>query len=606
VRWRERHYCRFAVVLSAAVCILSSLHGDLPTTATVDRYSTDPIRVYIVQSADAAAAEAIVVDVGGRVLDRLEIIDAVGAELTDEQATALRRRTGIVSVYADRIVRLSGAVPETHFPQLVGAASAHPFGVTGANVTVAVLDTGIWEAPGLDRTPGGVSRILAQYDALLDVSGPVALSGGDATSDDDYWDDDWDDDDGDDDGDDDDSDYDGGPQSQSVDGIEDWSGHGTHVTSIIAGSRATSAGRFQGVAPGASIVAVKAFEPDGSGRYIDVIRGLDWILANRDRYAIRVLNLSFSGDALSRYWEDPLNQAVMAAWQAGIVVVAAAGNSGPDPMTVGVPGNVPYVITVGAMTDSFTPANPNDDLMATWSSAGPTFDGFVKPDLVAPGGHMIGLMSPDSWIALEHPEFYDPDGNYFVMSGTSQSTAVVSGVVALLLQVRPWLTPDQVKCRLTATARPAIKRRRAIAYSVFQQGAGMVDARRAMFSGASGCANRGMDVGLDLLGVQHYGGPARQDADGEFYLVEPDDPFGRLPGDGFSWSGDELWQDGALWRRGGLWRRGELSTETTAWNRGEPWLEGFTWQEADLFTDGGLWRRGLMGSVGINRWVEQE
>ena len=192
------------------------------------------------------------------------------------------------------------------------------------------------------------------------------------------------------------------------------------------------------------------------------------------------------------------------------------------------------------------------------------------------------------------------------MSGTSQATAVVSGVVALLLQLRPWLTPDQVKCRLTATAKPAKTRRGGIAYSVFQQGAGLVDARGALRSGASGCANRGMNIDLDLLGVQHYGGPARRDADGDFYLTDPNDPFGRQPGDAFSWSGDELWQDGALWRRGGLWRRGRLSTKTTAWNRGEPWQEGLAWPEADLIIDGGLWRRGLLEYVGINRWVEQE
>ena len=88
-----------------------------------------------------------------------------------------------------------------------------------------------------------------------------------------------------------------------------------------------------------------------------------------------MLNLSFSATPQSHYWDDPLNQAVMAAWQAGIVVVASAGNSGPDPMTVGVPGNVPYIITVGAMTDNYTPYEPADDRLASFSSAGPTFEG---------------------------------------------------------------------------------------------------------------------------------------------------------------------------------------------------------------------------------------
>ena len=89
--------------------------------------------------------------------------------------------------------------------------------------------------------------------------------------------------------------------------------------------------------------------------------------------------MSFGGQQRSYYWEDPLNQAVMKAWQEGIVVVASAGNDGPDPMTIGVPGNVPYIITVGAMTDSFTETNFNDDKIATFSAAGPTPAGFVKP-----------------------------------------------------------------------------------------------------------------------------------------------------------------------------------------------------------------------------------
>ena len=151
------------------------------------------------------------------------------------------------------------------------------------------------------------------------------------------------------------------------------------MTSVILSSNQTPAGRFQGVAPGANVVAVRAFESDGSGQYLDVIKGLDWIVANKDVFGIRVLNLSFSGDAVALYWEDPLNQAVMATWQAGIVVVAAAGNAGPAAMTIGVPGNVPYIITVGAMTDNYTPSDPTDDELASFSSAGPTYEGHLKP-----------------------------------------------------------------------------------------------------------------------------------------------------------------------------------------------------------------------------------
>ena len=127
------------------------------------------------------------------------------------------------------------------------------------------------------------------------------------------------------------------------------------LSSAVTRRRVDTKGLFNGVAPNANLVVVKAFNANGAGSYLDVIRGIDWIVANRTQYNIRVLNLSFSAPPHSYYWDDPLNQAVMRAWQAGIVVVASAGNTGPSPMSVGVPGNVPYIITVGAMSDNYTP-----------------------------------------------------------------------------------------------------------------------------------------------------------------------------------------------------------------------------------------------------------
>jgi subtilisin family serine protease len=175
--------------------------------------------------------------------------------------------------------------------------------------------------------------------------------------------------------------------------VEDKHGHGTHLASVIASSRKARRGNgsveSNSVAPDASLLIVKAFNEDGNGSYLDVIRGIDWIVQNKEVYGIRVLNLSFSAVPRSYYWDDPLNQAVMAAWQSGIVVVASAGNRGPEPMSIGVPGNVPYVITVGAMTDNRTPLDPSDDLLASFSSAGPTHAGFVKPELIAPGGRVL-------------------------------------------------------------------------------------------------------------------------------------------------------------------------------------------------------------------------
>ena len=160
---------------------------------------------------------------------------------------------------------------------------------------------------------------------------------------------------------------------------DDKSGHGTPHR---LASRSTATGPVTesttGIAPNARSGGGRAFDSNGKGTYANVIRGIDWIVANKATHNIRVLNCSFSAPVRSWYWQDPLNQAIMKAWKAGIVVVASAGNGGPKPMTIGVPGNVPYVITVGAMTDRYTPANGIDDKLASFSAAGPDLRGLCQ------------------------------------------------------------------------------------------------------------------------------------------------------------------------------------------------------------------------------------
>ena len=301
-------------------------------------------------------------------------------------------------------------------------------------------------------------------------------------------------------------------------------------------------------APDARIISIKAFAEDGTSSYATVIRAIDWVLTNRTQYAIRVLNLSLGAPARSRYWDDPLNKAVMRAWQSGIVVVVSAGNSGPLPQTVGVPGNVPYVITVGAMTDNFT-NNKNDDLLASFSSAGPTFEGFVKPDLVAPGGHVWGFMATYDKIAVDHPTYMN-NGDFFQMSGTSQSAAVVSGVAALVLYQNPGLTPDQVKCRIIASGKPAVNNDGTLAYTVFQQGAGLVDARKAVYGTQNNCANQGLNIAAVRNGSQHFKGRAIQLADGTFSLTAPNSYVWQ---DSYVWGDTYIWPDGALWTDTYIW-----------------------------------------------------
>jgi len=364
-----------------------------------------------------------------------------------------------------------------YYNTVAGIEPLHLQGVRGQGVTVAVIDSGLWEHPALMKNTKGKDRVLARYDAIGDTQGQEVV---------------------------------------------DESGHGTHMSSIIANSSPTiregkTTGSFKGVAPDADLVAVKILDRAGQAQLLDIVRAIQWVVDNREKYAIRVLNLSFSQQPRWYYWEDPVNQAVMRAWDAGIVVIVAAGNEGPDPMTVGSPGNLPYVITVGAVTDSWTPETRDDDYIPDFSSRGPTPSGHVKPDIVALGGHMTGLIHPDSQLATDQPEDLLASGEY-VSTGSSQAAALVSGIAALLLQLEPDLTPDDIKCKLTSSAEPAINRDGKLAYSPFQQGFGYVTASRAVILGETGCGNSDLDLHADMSGDDHYFGPATFDDKGNASL----------------------------------------------------------------------------------------
>jgi subtilisin family serine protease len=184
------------------------------------------------------------------------------------------------------------------------------------------------------------------------------------------------------------------------------------------------------------------------------------------------------------------------------------------------------------------------------------------------------------------------------MSGTSQSAAVVSGVAALLLEAEPNLTPDQLKCKLMSTARPIMNTDGVMAFSVFQQGAGMVDGYAAVHEGAYNCANQGMDIDLDLAGIAHYGGPANLDEDGNFYIADVDGYLWRGPGvDGYLWGGRFVGSNGYLW--GGR----IVGNDGYLWS-GRSFIDGYLWRNPGI--DGYLWSGGPLGSASINVWVEQE
>ncbi len=291
----------------------------------------------------------------------------------------------------------------------IGARDLWAQGITGAGVNVAVIDTGV--AP-IDS--------LGNVVAVADLSSEA-----------------------------------GDPSTAFIDTY----GHGTAMAGIIAGSEpgadpATAADhpeKFLGVAPDAGIVSVKISGRDGSSDPADVVAGIDWVIANAERLDITVISLSYDSGSPLPYTADPLTAAVERAWNAGITVVAMAGNEGADADRLASPGIDPFVITVAG-------AEATDDglAIADFSSAG---DGVRNPDVAAPGAHIESLRAPGSNADLNHSDAGTLDGAYtddmlFKGTGTSQATAVTAGVVALLNQQYPGLTPDQYKSLLTTTAQP--------------------------------------------------------------------------------------------------------------------------------------------------------
>jgi serine protease AprX len=235
-------------------------------------------------------------------------------------------------------------------------------------------------------------------------------------------------------------------------------GHGTHVAGIVAGDGTRlpdddrASGKYIGIAPGANLISIKASDDEGRGTVLDAIYGLQFVVDHKDDYNIRVVNLSVSSTTPQSYKTDPLAAAVESAYFHGILVVAAAGNRGSDEDAVDyAPANDPFALSVGAVDDQNTQAR-GDDAFADWSSVGETQDGFSKPEIGAPGAHIVSTLSRRSAFEDLCPACV-VDGDYIRVGGTSMAAPVVAGVAALVFEAHPEWTPDEAKSTLIDTAR---------------------------------------------------------------------------------------------------------------------------------------------------------
>src|SRR3954466_11360419 len=396
--------------------------------------------------------EALVRSVGGRVLRAMDVIDGFIATVPQSSLTTLRHAPGVRSATPNQRLSLQAqygqdsGVASAVYTGVVRANKTWSAGHTGVGVTVAVVDTGI-------NTDG-------------DLAGQV-VKAVDFTSDRD---------------------------------TADRYGHGTFVAGLIAGTGSHSGGTIEGVAPGAKLVSLKISGADGATDVTLVLEALEWLKDFAAAYNIRVVNLSLGFATQQPYAVDPLDYAVERLWNAGITVVAAAGNGGNAPGTILAPGNDPFVVTVGSSNDRTT-VNNNDDKLATFSASGPTVDGVAKPDLLAPGRSLVSSRAPGSTIDLANPSSAIGDV-YGKGSGTSFSTGVVSGAAALVLSKSPLLTPNQVKQRLVTSARSIP------GGSGPATGSGVVDAWGATMSTTTASANIGVTSSSGGGSLQATRGPA--------------------------------------------------------------------------------------------------
>ncbi len=512
----------------AASALLAAFAGTSLTVAPAASASLS--ENVIVTSTGLLSPVTAVLDVGGTVLTQFHIIDGVEASILTTAEPVLAALPGItvthdISVNVESTTSSTGPhTPSDAFLPETGAAQLASGGDTGQGVTVAVLDTGI------DNLPDFAGRLV----------GGVDLTSGNNPYQDSY-------------------------------------GHGTFVAGLIAGNGASSNGQYSGEAPGAKLVSVKVAGADGTTHLGTLISGLQWAVDNRSTYGIKIVNISLGFQTSQSTVNDPVDQAVEATWNAGIAVVASAGNAGPFDGTILAPADDPLVITAGALDDMAT-ASVSDDEMNDFSSAGPTSpDGWVKPDLVTSGRSVVSLAAPGSTIYNSYPAARLGTAN-FVGSGTSFSAAITSGAAALVLAANPGLTSNQVKARLLGTASPGP------VGNPFVDGHGALNAYAAATSGP-------MDFSQSAGGLT----PASAGTTVSLAQTRPIDTWNTNlwsggsqsspPPDGWTWNG-WAW-DGKAWNgwawNGKAWNQAEWSG--AAWN-GADWT-GKAWND-DGWT-GSVW-----------------
>jgi serine protease AprX len=450
------------VMTGADGIVMTGADGIVMTGADSTRtglQSVDPeLAVRLDQLADDSSVNAVVVYhqlpsetdladlrnigiIGGT---RFRALPMVNITATRNQIIAISHLTAVRSIYGNRTLTLNS---EPEVRALTGVERARSdveitghnrnLPVSGRNVTVAVLDTGI------DGTHGDLANRVAQNIRLLDTQSanvgfnyPINL--------------------------------------ENLSNTDQLHGHGTFVAGIIAGNGSLSSGRYAGVAPDARLVGLSA----GDLTLIYVLNGLDHLLANRANLGVRVLNCSFSANTVYDT-NDPVNVATKMLTQAGVNVVFSAGNTGPGSNTLNPYAVSPWVVSVGA-TDI-------QGRLAGFSSRGVFASPVFRPTLVAPGVDVVSLRGSGIANVTGVQGLAGVDAQrlssqelpfYTTANGTSFSAPQVAGTIALMLEANPNLTPAEVRDILRRTATPLTP------YYLYEAGAGMLNVHAAVLEAA--------------------------------------------------------------------------------------------------------------------------
>jgi len=437
---------------------------------------------------------------GRRISSQHPSINGVAADITGSDVADLAKH-GVVTITRDHTVTLSAAAKKTATtptttstpsPAPVVASSLNPNIQQPKTVSTLRPTLGLSEGAQANLTSGinGTGIRVAIIDSGIDPNADFAgrLIG-------------W-------------KDYVNGKASAYDD-----LGHGTHIAGLIASSGKLSNYMFQGVAPNAQIVALKVLDDKGASKTTTVISAIEDVVASR---SADVINLSLGHPITAPAKFDPLVQAIENAVRHGIVVVVAAGNDGPGYGSVNSPGNAPSAITVGA-ADGVATITLADDYLATFSSKGPTwYDGFAKPDVIAPGVNLFSDAVPGSKIYVETPDDWKEtvgSAKLVALSGTSMAAAVATGVVALELdanarQLSAPLAPNAAKAILEYTSVKLAKT------NVLAQGTGQINA-----AGAS-----------ELAGAINTAAPA-----GAWWLTTGVTGTSTIGGATYAWAQNIIW-----------------------------------------------------------------